>query len=54
MNPPYYTAPINLMKDAGSAIFGDKSFKYLLFDNTGLTRSMKDTAFAYIKSQQSN
>lgn len=51
MNPPYYSAPVNLLKDAGQAIFGDKSWKYLIFDNTGLTRSIKDTGFAYIKSQ---
>lgn len=52
MNPPYYSAPVNLLKEAGQSIFGDKSWKYLLFDNTGLTRSIKDTGFAYIKSQQ--
>ena len=52
MNPPYYSAPINLLKDAGQSIFGDKSWKYLIFDNTGLTRSIKDTAFTYIKSKQ--
>lgn len=52
MNPPYYSAPAKLLKEAGQAAFGDKSWKYLLFDNTGFTRSIKDTAFAYIKSQE--
>lgn len=52
MNPPYYSAPVKLLKEAGQSIFGDKSWKYLLFDNTGFTRSIKDTGFAYIKSQQ--
>ena len=32
------------------ALIGKKSWKYLLFDNTGFTRSFKDTAFAYLKS----
>lgn len=52
MNPPYYTAPVQVIKDAWTGLIGDKSWKYLLFDNTGLTRTFKDTAFAYIKSQQ--
>lgn len=52
MNPPYYSAPAKLLKEAGQAMFGDKSWKYLLFDNTGFTRSFKDSAFAYLKSQQ--
>lgn len=52
MNPPYYSAPVKLLKEAGQSIFGDKSWKYLLFDNTGFTRSFKDSAFAYLKSQQ--
>ena len=51
MNPPYYTAPVQVIKDAWTGLIGDKSWKYLLFDNTGLTRTFKDTAFAYIKSQ---
>lgn len=52
MNPPYYTAPAQVLKEAWQGLIGDKSFKYLMFDNTGLTRSFKDSAFAYIKAQQ--
>ena len=52
MNPPYYTAPVQLVKDAWEGMTGDKSWKYLIFDNTGLTRSFKDAAFAYIKAQK--
>lgn len=52
MNPPYYTAPIKVIKDAWAGVIGDKSLKYLIFDNTGLTRTFKDSAFAYIKAQQ--
>lgn len=51
MNPPYYTAPVQVLTDAWKGLLGDKSFKYLMFDNTGLTRSFKDSAFAYIKAQ---
>lgn len=50
MNPPFYSAPANLIKQTGGALFGDKSWKYVIFNNTGFTRSMKDTGFAYIKS----
>lgn len=52
MNPPTYSQPVQLLKTTAQTLFGDKSFKYLLFDNSGLTRSFKDTGFAYIKSQQ--
>lgn len=52
MNPPTYSQPTQLLKTTAQTIFGDKSFKYLLFDSSGLTRSFKDTGFAYIKSQQ--
>ena len=52
MNPPYYTAPVQVLKEAWQGLIGDKSFKYLMFDNTGLTKSFKDSAFAYIKAQQ--
>ena len=52
MNPPFYSAPANLIKQTGGALFGDKSWKYVIFNNTGFTRSMKDTGFAYIKSQE--
>ncbi len=50
MNPPFYSTPVQVLKDAGKTIFGDKSWKYLLFNNTGFTRSFKDTGFAYLKS----
>lgn len=40
-----------MFKEAGAALIGEKSWKYLLFDNTGLTRSVKDTAFSYLKSE---
>ena len=49
MNPPFYSMPAQIMKETGQAIIGEKSWKYLLFDNTGLTRSFKDTGFAYLK-----
>ena len=52
MNPPTYSQPTQLISDAVQAVFGDKSFKYLLFDSSGLTRSFKDSGFAYIKSMQ--
>lgn len=52
MNPPFYSTPINLIKQTGQTIFGDKSWKYLVFNNSGLTRSVKDTAFAYIKANE--
>lgn len=52
MNPPFYSTPVQVLSEAGQALVGQKSWKYLLFDNTGLTRSFKDTGFAYIKSQQ--
>lgn len=51
-NPPFYSIPYQVISEAASAIVGEKSWKYLLFDNTGLTRSFKDTGFAYIKSQE--
>ena len=52
MNPPYYTAPVKVIKDAWQWTMGDKSWKYFVFDNTGLTRSFKDSAFAYIKTNE--
>lgn len=51
-NLPYYSIPVQVFKQAGEALFGEKSWKYLLFDNIGFTRSIRDTAFAYIKSQE--
>lgn len=54
LNPPYYTIPVQLMKETGEALFGEKSWKYLLFDNTGITRSIKDSAFAEIKKNTTN
>ena len=52
LNPPYFTVPVQVMTEAAEALFGEKSWKYLMFDNLGITRSIRDTAFAYIKSQQ--
>lgn len=52
MNPPYYTAPVQWINEGMQALVGNKSWKYLIFDGTGLTRSFKDSAFAYIKSAQ--
>lgn len=52
MNPPFYSTPVQVLSEAGQALMGQKSWKYLIFDNTGLTRSFKDTGFAYIKSQE--
>lgn len=51
-NPPFYSNSIQLIKDALSVTFGDKSFKYLLFNQTGFTRSFKDTGFAFVDSLQ--
>lgn len=52
MNPPTYSQPVQLISDTVKALFGDKSWKYLLFDSSGFTRSFKDSGFAFIKSQQ--
>ena len=52
MNPPTYSQPTQLISDAVQSLFGDRSWKYLLFDSSGLTRSFKDSGFAYIKSVQ--
>lgn len=52
MNPPTYSQPTQLISDAVQSLLGDKSWKYLLFDSSGLTRSFKDSGFAYIKSMQ--
>lgn len=52
MNPPTYSQPTQLISDAVQTLIGDKSFKYLLFDSSGLTRSFKDSGFAFIKAQQ--
>lgn len=52
MNPPYYTAPVQVIKEGWQGLIGEKSWKYLMFDNTGITRSFKDTAFAYIKANK--
>ena len=52
MNPPTYSQPTQLISDAAQALFGEKSWKYLLFDSSGFTRSFRDSGFAYIKSVQ--
>lgn len=52
MNPPTYSQPVQLIYDATQALVGNRSFKYLLFDSSGFTRSFKDSGFAFIKSQQ--
>lgn len=52
INPPYYSQPIELTKDIFSTLFGEKSVKYLMLDNTGFTRSFKDAISAYLKSKQ--
>ena len=49
-NALVYTVPQQIITEAMQALIGKKSWKYLLFDNTGFTRSFKDTAFAYLKS----
>ena len=50
LNPPMYSQPVEIMKDAFSVITGDKNLTYLLLDNTGFTRSFRDTYRAYLKS----
>lgn len=52
MNPPFYSTPVQVFKETGEVLFGDKSWKYLVFDNTGFGRSAKDTYKAYRKSQE--
>lgn len=52
MNPPTYSQPVQLISDVTQALFGEKSWKYLLFDNSGLTRSFRDSGFAFIKANQ--
>ena len=38
------------MKDGFSVIMGSKNLKYFLLDNTGFTRSFRDTGKAYFNS----
>ena len=52
MNPPTYSVPTQLISDAFQTLLGEKSAKYLLFNSSGITRSFKDSGFAFIKSQQ--
>lgn len=52
MNPPTYSYPTQLISDMVQALLGEKSWKYLLFDSSGFTRSFRDSGFAYIKSVQ--
>ena len=52
MNPPTYSVPTQLISDAFQTLLGEKSAKYLLFNSSGITRSFKDSGFAYIKSMQ--
>lgn len=52
MNPPFYSTPVQVLKETGQVLMGDKSWKYLIFDNTGFGRSAKDTYKAYRKSQE--
>lgn len=49
-NALVYTIPFQIINDAMSYLLGEKSWKYLLFDNTGFTRSFRDTFFAFLKS----
>lgn len=51
-NLPYYSVPVQVLSETGKALFGEKSWKYLMFDNLGVTRSVRDTALAAIKSQE--
>lgn len=52
MNPPYYSAPIKLIKDTYSTLFGEKQFVTLMTDNLGIARGFKDTYKAELKKQQ--
>lgn len=52
MNPPFYSTPVQVLNETGQVLLGDKSWKYLIFDNTGFGRSAKDTYKAYRKSQE--
>lgn len=49
MNPPYYSAPIKLLKDTYSTIFGEKQFALLMSDNFGFARAFADTYRGEIK-----
>jgi hypothetical protein len=51
MNPPFYSTPVEVLKETGEVLMGKKTWKYLIFDNTGFGRSAKDTGHAiYRKS----
>lgn len=52
MNPPFYSTPVQILNETGQVLMGDKSWKYLVFDNTGFGRAAKDTYKAYRKSQE--
>lgn len=49
MNPPYYQAPIKLLKDSWSFLLGDKQFGALMSNNLGFARAFKDTYVAEMK-----
>lgn len=49
MNPPYYSVPIKLLKDAYSTVFGEKQFAAMMADNFGFVRSYSDTIRAELK-----
>lgn len=50
LNPPMYSQPVEIMKDAYSLLIGEKNLTYFLLDNTGFTRSFRDTGKAYFDS----
>lgn len=52
MNPPYYSAPLKLLQDTYSTIFGEKQFVTLMTDNLGIARAFKDTYKAELKKNQ--
>lgn len=49
MNPPYYSAPIKVLKDTYSMILGEKQFIRFMTDNFGFARSFKDTYRAELR-----
>ena len=51
MNPPYYSAPIKVLKDTYKTLLGDKQFVTLMTDNLGIARSFKDSYKGELKKE---
>lgn len=51
-NPPIYTQNIKLLKEAGSVLFGSRTFSDALNGNIAIFKTFQDTQRAYNKSQK--